>query len=679
MKIAVGKNELNRLGNKASELLNFLKKENEVIVIDEKEITNDFIKKEWVNVVITSDNNIIRNIFSSISLNTSTYVISNSGTLLQYPYNHYLTDIDNVYDISNVLHIISINRKPSKEKIWNRYYTDQQLDVKFPEMTETDYLRSMKLDPNLCAYEYFGKRTTHAEHESELLKYAGRLLELGVKKGDFVSICMPNCPELVKLKYCLEDIGCTANFIDPRVDSKTLEHCLKTGDSKILFILDSKYKQVEEIIDSTKIDNVYLMTPFESLNGKKKMYCTLMRFKGNKVSNSGYKTFDDFLKVIPKQFEKVNYEKGHISSIQYTSGTTGAPKAVMIDGNSYNCRVSQYRFSNDEINLSKGERLLQALPLSGLAFGEYAMQLGMCKGMENVLVPTFNPKTLAKMIDKTGVNAFVMPPLALYEILNSKHAKKMDFSKLHTVAIGGEGITRAKTNEANGMLKKYGSPGHIIMGGGCTEGVVCNTTETHSFTEPGTAGFPLIGNSIVISDENGNELSYNERGTINYNPIAPMLGYYNNPELTNEVVTKNGIDLGDAGSIDEKGFLTYLGRKSQILYFDDMTIYPHDIEERAMELKSVDFCVVAGKKDIRLFFTVKKNHNIEDALFEIQNLIDSEYSNIKNLIQVIPLNSIPYTKNCKTDREKLSGDINNLDLYVDKKHVFTKKKFGLHK
>jgi len=201
----------------------------------------------------------------------------------------------------------------------------------------------------------------------------------------------------------------------------------------------------------------------------------------------------------------VGYEKGHISSIQYTSGTTGAPKPVMIDGNSYNCRVAQYVLSNDEIDLSKGKRLYQGLPISGLAFGEYALQMGMCKGMENVLDPAMNPKKLAKTLEKEKINAFVIPPLGLYEILNSKDSKKLDYSRLYMVAIGGEGITRAKTNQLNKELADNGCPGHILMGGGCSEGVVCNTSETQSFYKPGSAGFPLVGNKIYIADENGNE------------------------------------------------------------------------------------------------------------------------------------------------------------------------------
>jgi len=675
MKIAIGKNELEKLREKSKELFNVLKLNNDVIIIDEDNFSNDDIKREWINVIITSDSRIINNVFNSISVNTSTYIISPNGTLLQSPNNHHLVNLLDSKEVCETLKSISKNRRPSKEQIWNRYFTDEQLDVTFPEMTETDYLRSKNLDQNLCAYEYFGQRTSHGEHNSELFNYAGRLKALGVKKGDFVSICMPNCPELVKLKYCLEDIGCTANFIDPRVDSKTLSHCLKTGKSKILFILDSKYKQVEEIIDETYIDRVYLVTPFEEVLDKKKIYDMLMRIKGNKISNSGYKTFDDFLNIKPVQFEKVGYEKGHISSIQYTSGTTGAPKPVMIDGNSYNCRVAQYVLSNDEIDLSKGKRLYQGLPISGLAFGEYALQMGMCKGMENVLDPAMNPKKLAKTLEKEKINAFVIPPLGLYEILNSKDSKKLDYSRLYMVAIGGEGITRAKTNQLNKELADNGCPGHILMGGGCSEGVVCNTSETQSFYKPGSAGFPLVGNKIYIADENGNELPYGERGIINYDPVAPMLGYYNMPELTKKVMTKNGVDLGDIGSVDERGFLTYVGRKSQMIYLDDMVVYPRDIEEKAMELNSVDFCAVAGKNgDIRLFFTLKKGYDLETAIEEIRTLLDKEYNSLKDSIEVIALNSMPYTKNCKTDREKLAGDISQLDLYKENKFSFFKKK-----
>lgn len=676
MKIAISKKELNKLGSKANDLMEALRKDNEIIIIDEENFSNDDIKREWINVLITDDAQIIRNIFSSISINTSTYVISPKDSLLLSPNNHYLVDFSEPKNIIDVVNHISRNRKPSVEKIWNRHYTDAQLDVTFPEMTETDYIRSMNLDPNSCAYEYYKQRTTHGEHESELYKYAGRLKDLGVKKNDFVSICMPNSPELVKLKYCLEDIGATANFIDPRVDSETLLHCLNTGGSKLLFIMDAKYKQVEKIIDKTGINKVFLVSPYESVEKKNKLYKHLMRLKGINVSNSSYNKFEDFLNIEPIQFDKVGYEKSHVSSIQYTSGTTGKPKAVMINGNSYNCRVAQYRMGNDEIDLSKGKRLLQALPISGLAFGEYSLQIGMCKGMENILIESFTRQNLGKKIDENDVNGFVTPPSALHGVLESRHYEKMDKSKLTMIAVGGEGMSVAKTLETKEKLEQDGCPRHPIMGGGCSEGVVCNTTESQSVWKPGSAGIPLIGNDIKITDENGDELTYNQRGTLNYDPVAPMLGYYNNEELTRKVMTKNGIDLGDVGEIDEKGFISYTGRKSQLIYQDDQIIYPHDIEEDAMMLNSVDFCVVAGKQnDVRLFFTLKKHCHMETALSEINELLDKKYKNIKDLINIIPLKSIPYTKNCKTDREKLSKeDISQLDLYYKRKPFVMKKR-----
>lgn len=680
MKVAIGKKELDKFGVNAGDLVDILRKDNEVIIIDEEKFSNDDVKKERINVLITSDSKIARNVFSSISINTSTYIISSKDSLLLDSSNHYLVDYSNIRNVFDAVNNISKNRKPSKEKIWNRFYTDEELNVTFPEMTETDYIRSMNLEPDLCAYEFEGQKTSHIEHDSELYNYAGRLKALGVKKGDFVSICMPNSPELVKLKYCLEDIGCTANFIDPRSDAKTLQHCLNTGNSKILFILDAKYKDVEQVIDKTNIDKVFLVSPFESVKGKNRLYKTLIRLKGINVKNSGYNNFDDFLSIKPVQFEKVGYEKGHISSIQYTSGTTGLPKAVMIDGNSYNCRVAQYRMSNDEVNLSKGSRLLQALPISGLAFGEYALQIGMCKGMENVLITSFTPENFGKIVKNTKVNAFVIPPNVLYAFLKSKEYKEIDKEELTMVAIGGEGMSVAKTLEVNKDLKDNGCTIHTTMGGGCTEGVVCNTTEMQSCYKPGAAGIPLIGNVFRITDENGNELSYNQRGTLNYDPVGPMLGYYDNEELTKKTMTKNGIDLGDAGEIDEDGFVTYVGRKSQLIYRDDKIIYPHDIEEDAMMLNSVDFCVVTGKgDDIRLFFTVKNHRDINNALQEINELLSTKYKDIKYLIKIIPLKSIPYTKNCKTDREKLSGNIDELDLY-NKKLAFVKRKtFGLHK
>lgn len=669
MKIAIGKKELEK-NNDLKQLYNF-DKDNDYIIIDDENFDINDIRKEWINIIITSNSKLINEIYNSISLSSSTYVISDKNTLIQNPTNHFAVDNLDINNIVLTINSIKENRLPSKEKIWNRYYTDEQLLSKFPEMTQTDYLRSLKHDPNLCAYEYFGQRTSHLEHNHNVIDYAGKLAALGIKKGDFVSICMPNTPELVSLKYCLEDMGCTANFIDPRADSDTILHCLNTGNSKYLFILDSKYKELNSIIDKTNLDKVYLFTPFESINiknsmfGLKKLYDLGQLKEGNRPKDSGYGYFKDFMKIVPTHYEKAEYDPNHITSIQYTSGTTGKPKPVMLNGNSFNSRVHSYQYDESEIILRKGDRLLQALPISGLAFGEYAIQMGLCKGMENVIVPSFSPEELGKMLYENKINAFVMPPLAMYKILDSEYFDKLDLENMRMIAIGGESMSSTKVNEINKMLEEKNCPVHVVMGGGCTEGVVCNTTVTYNIDKPGSAGIPLLGNELKIKDKAGKELSYNERGYIYYNPVNPMLGYYNMPELTKKVKTEDGVNLGDIGEIDENGLLTYIGRDSQMIKLGDKIIYPRDIEEEICKLDGVDFCTVTGKNgEIRVFYTLKDGYNIHELSNRINAELKYKFKDIYNNMKVIALNNMPFTKNCKTDREKLAGNIEELDLYT---------------
>lgn len=681
MKIAIDKKELEK-----NTILNnlFMDLENEYIIFDSDNFDINEIKKQWINVLVTSNTNLISSIYSSVSLSTSTYVISDPGTISLDGANHFvLSEPLNDQNVSLAIRTIGKNRIPSVEKIANRYYTDEQLKSKFPRMTETEFLRSKKLNPDLLAYEYFGERTSHLDHQADVVKYARLLTSWGVKPGDFVSICMPNTPELIKLRYALEDMGCTANFIDPRANSETMLHCLNTAKSTHLFILDGKYQELNKIVDKTNLDTVFLLSPFESIGRKnskylvKKIYDFSQKKKGNRPTDSGYKYFNDFMSIEPSDYKKAEYDASRISSIQYTSGTTGKPKPVMLNGNSFNCRVHSYQYDESEIILREKDRLLQALPMSGLAFGEYAMQMGLCKGMENVLVPSFTPEGLGKMLYENKINAMVMPPLALYKVLDSKYADKIDFSNIRMIAIGGEGMSSSKVKEINQILESKNCPVHIVMGGGCTEGVVCNTTVTYNHDKPGSAGIPLLGNSIKIIDKDGKEVGYGERGYIYYDPEGPMLGYYQMPELTEKVMTENGINIGDIGSIDGRGFVDYIGRDSQVIRLSDRIIYPRDIEEEISTVNGVDFCTVAGKNgEIRLFYTIKQGYQKEERDFVIEQRLREKFPDISEKVEIIALNNMPFTKNCKTDREKLAGDINELDLYQspEKSKLFKRKK-----
>lgn len=632
----------------------------------------DEIKQKKSIIVITNDEESIKKIMGSISINTSTYIITEKQLI-----GNNIVNLKNNNNINDIIKQIEDSRIPSVEKIWNRNYSDEQLNLskEFPKMTQNDYVRTHNIDKSFNALDYFGVKTTYEDYDKDIRKYAGIFYNLGVREGDYVSFCMPNTPEFIKIRYALDELGAVANFIDPRVDSEKMKHCLNMVPTKLLFILDSRYKDLAKIIDKTNLNQVYLLTPFECLPKLSKGYNLLQQLKGNRPDDSGYKYFKDFDTMNSNGYIKPKYTSNRTTSIQYTSGTTGMPKAVEISDDSYNARVFQYHFT--DIDLSKQHRLLQALPISGLAFGEFSMQMGLCNGMENVIVPTFTPDGLAKIIDKQNVNALVMPPLAWYGIIKSPRLKKMDLSNLTMCAVGGESMTEAKVNEVNEALISRGCKRHVITGGGCTEAVVSHCTETNAIEKPGSVGIPLIGNNVSILDGNGKELSYNERGTVVYKTVYPMNGYIGNEELTNSVKTDRGINLNDIGYIDDSGMITILGREKDLIKIDNLIVYPRDIEEKIMKLPLVDFCTVVQDDDnkVRIFFTMKDCSKYNELYDNILSIIGNEFSIVKNLVKIIALNKMPYTKNCKTDREKLAKEeINNLDIYTKNSKIKIFKK-----
>ena len=652
MKIAISKKELNKLGSKANDLIEALRKNNEIIIIDEENFSNDDIKKEFINVLITDDVKIIRNIFSSISINTSTYVISPKDSLLLSPNNHYLVDFSEPKNIVAIVNHISRNRKPSAEKIGNRNYTDEQLMEKFPEMRNNDYLMSQRINPNNIATDYFGVKTTYGDYWSDVIDWSKKLNALGIKEDDYVGLCLPNTSETFKLFSATKQRGAVCNNIFPLSTPEEMKFCLNLFKSKVAFVLDSRYKDLRSIIDQTYLDKVFLLTPFESLPILNKPYNLKQKVSGFRPKDSGYGFYEDFLNVEGQNYDEPKYYGERINSIQYTSGTTGTPKAVPISEDTFNVRDYQYKQIN--VGLEEGVRFLQCLPICGKAYGEFTMHLGLANGACNVIVPKFASKDLGKMIKKYNVQGLTMPPTAWLNFIDSPEFKTLDLSNFKMATVGGDGAIPKFINMIQDALERQGFKGIVILGSGGTELGVTFSTNTLNSNKPGTSGQLLVGNKCHIYKD-GEECGYNEKGTVYYDCVGACTSYAN--EGVELVKNELGIDLGDYGYIDEQGFITVCGRRDDMIIIGDKKICPMEIEEMINECPYVKYGYVVKScnpgKFIRICYTSYEYNSNVDARDEIMKCVPKE---LRCYTEIYHVSHIPETSGLKADRRLLSSD-----------------------
>lgn len=616
----------------------------------------DYVKKHNIDIIITNNESIATDVFSSLSIGTSTYVISNNLNIDNK--NAYRTY--NPEDAIRIIDTIAKNRKPSEEQRWNRHYTDEQLKKPFPERSGNDYVRDQNIDLSACAMEYFGTEETYGRMFSNWVSYAKKLTCLGVKPGDYVTCCMANTPEFWDIYRAIQEVGAVCNNIDPRANAKEILHVLRETNSKIMFALDSKYKEINSIIDMTNLNKVFLMSPFERVKKLAIPYNAIQKLKGNRPNDSGYRYFNDFLRTMEKDYTHIPYYKGIISSIQYTSGTTtGIPKAVEMTSDSFNARAHQLKLS--DLTFEKNGRILQHLPISGVAYGEFMMQIGLANQMRNTLVPMFTPEGLGPMMNRLKIEYISTTPNGYFEIINHPQFKNSDYSELKMVVIGGGGLIPKYEDKINKVFASQGFKGHVLVGDGGTEPGITSCTETDKFQKLGTSGIPLIGNGVKVLRPDGTECGYKERGSIYYDNVSPMLGYRNNPELTKEAMTEHGIFLDDYGSIDEDGFSTVYCRNRDLIKLNGEIICPRDLEELTAEIPGVNLCTVVnleGQSQIgRICFVSDFTRSIKEVTNDIREALP-EY--LKDKIDIVCIRKIPSTPNGKTDKRVLTDGIDEI-------------------
>ena len=628
---------------------NDLISQNNLLFINEDIIEQT--KNNGILVYIDLPEELCKIVRNSKSISTSTYLVSSNGDFIK-----------KIEDIHK-------NRKPSIEKIWNRNYSDENLSVEFPVMSQVDFLRSRNINPNNIALEYFKKKMTYGKYDLLIREYAKKLVALGLKSGDSIALCLPNTPETMLLMAAADDIGIIRNNIFPLSTADEIAYCINMMGSKYLFIMDSKYKDLEKIANKTTLTEAFLVSPFESNMLMDKVYKLKLKKGGLNPKESDFRKFEDFNKIVGKDFIREPYKKDSLSSIQYTSGTTGAPKACMLTDDGFNARVIQY----DKINVGLDEtmRFGQIIPSCGEAFGEFTMAIGTCNGVTNVLIPTFEPDKLLETIQKNKLQGMSLATVSWLQIVDNPEFKNFDMSNFRLVSIGAEGCPEKYSNMLDKAFERQGYKYKGTLGAGATELIVAATTNTHDIYEPGTSGFPLVGNNIKIVDINtGEELPYNHPGRVIYDVVNPSLGYMNKPLEKDDF----GIDLGDYGYINERGMLTVLGRVKDLIAINNKVIAPAQLEEYVNKYPYVKYaCVVAPEnsdKKIRICYVA--NDNVGDIInkTDILNCLPEEY---REYAEVFRIERIPQASSLKTDRKRLSGNIEDL-VYKPLTYVKKNKK-----
>lgn len=558
---------------------------------------------------------------------------------------------------------------------WKKYYTKKDLRYKIPDITMYDQIVNSTMKyPNNIAVQYMGKKISYIRFLNKIDTCAKGLRSLGIKKGDIVTILLPNVPESLISLYALNKLGAIANMTHPLSAEEEIKQTLESTKSKYLIIYDAQYEKIKNFIKDSKVKKVIFVSPGDSLNIFKNLIYDVSQL--NKFEHHPkdklYMNWSWFLfkSRFAKNFFPEKFGKNTPAVIIHSGGTSGTPKNVVIQNRAFIFAAKGEEI--DLIRLNQGDSALAIMP-NFHGFGlSVLMHTPLALGCSTILVPKFDAKKFDVLFKKTRPTCVLGVPTLFEALADSKNVKNLDLSFLKYVISGGDLLPKHLEDKINDYLKSHNSEARITQGYGLSEALACVTMAHDNVNKSGSVGIPLVGNYIKIINDERKTVPYGETGEIVINSKALMMGYLNNEKETNEVLQIHDdghvwLHTGDLGYMDEDGFLFYKGRIKRMIITSGYNVYPSHIEEVIEKHPAVLQCSVIGiphpyKMQVPKAFVVLKD-GFHGLLIK-QELVSYCKKNLAKYMvpyEIVIRKKLPKTKLGKVDFKMLQNDTGDDD------------------
>ena len=437
--------------------------------------------------------------------------------------------------------------------------------------------------------------------------------ELGIKKGDIISVSMPNFYQGVIVYLAANRIGAVTTFINSMSSIEEVLGYLNEFESSLFINFDKDSEYNKKIKDNSKVRNIITLNKNE-INTKN---------YGNITSSAnGYRDdlFFSDIGSIAKYYKRpiyTLYGGKEDSLILFTSGSTGNPKSVVLTNQNI-LASGIYMKNTGRIKAKVGERCLVCVPFSyPYGFATSTIMSLIC-GRVAVLAPTLSKDNIRYYLSKNPNYVFGSP--ALLELIKRNVKDSDDLSSIHTFVSGGDFLTVSQNKAGVEFFRKHGAETIICNGSGNAETVGTNTMAVGSINKPETVGRVLVGTkAIVVNPDTLEEVKYGEEGMLCISGKHVFKGYYKNEDMSRETkFVYKGIEYyktGNMGILDTDGYFTLTGRSSRYYIRSDLNkVYLEHIQNVISLIDVVDSCCVVPKEDKDLLFTNKAYVVLKDGV-----------------------------------------------------------------
>ena len=481
----------------------------------------------------------------------------------------------------------------------------------YPQKTLIDYVdEGAKERPDAAMLIFKKRKMPYSEVQKLSDELAAALVAKGVKKGDRVALIMPNCPQAIICRLGTWKAGGILVHINPMYTDSELEHALKDCGAETVFVLTAFYNQFKRIQPRTAVKCVIATNIKEYLPPLLRVLFTLLKEKkgGHHIE---LQPGDDWMQDLLQERAGANRPNvkvlpGDYALILFSGGTTGTPKGVV--GTHHSQVVTGLQFKSwfgTEIKQYE-DVLMASLPLFH-SFATYAvMGTAMVAHLPMSLVP--NPRDrddLIKTIQHDKPAFFPAVPALYIALLEHPQVKsgKVDFKSMK-FCVSGAAPLLAETKKRFEDL----TGGRIVEGYALTETTMaaCVTPYLGKWKQ-GSTGMPLPDVVVRIGDiETGEgEMPPGKEGEIVFKAPQLMVGYWNKPEETREMLRDGWLYTGDIGYMDEDGYVFITSRKKDLIKPSGFQVWPREVEEVITMHPAVAEVCVAGISDAKQGEAVK--------------------------------------------------------------------------
>ena len=462
------------------------------------------------------------------------------------------------------------------------------------------------------AYVCMDRFLTYAELDVMSTKLGAWLQAQGLAPGARVALMMPNVLQYPIAIAAVLRAGYTVVNVNPLYTPRELEHQLRDSGAEAIVILENFAHTLEKVIANTPIKIAIIASMGDLLGGLKGgLVNFVVRNIKKMVPAYSLPNAIRFNSVLTEAASMTlqRIELGHddIAFLQYTGGTTGLSKGAMLSHRNVIANLMQNEAwlqpALDKEPKLESLTFVCALPLYHIFALTICCLMGTRIGGLNILVP--NPRDipgLVKTLSKYRFNMFPAVNTLYNGLLNNPDFAKIDFSMLKLCNGGGMAVQRAVNDRWRAVTGKS-----IVEGYGLSETApvaTANAADSVEFT--GTIGLPIPSTEIAILDDDGRPVPLGQPGEIAIRGPQVMVGYWQRPEETKQVMTADGFfKSGDIGFMDEKGYVTIVDRKKDMVLVSGFNVYPNEVEGVVAMHPGVLECAVVGVSDANTGEAVK--------------------------------------------------------------------------